>query len=454
MCRVAGCFGIFCLLLLVVQSAHTPAAPDDRENAFALPATDDGLPGEGPIRRYDWFRTLWEQRRAGFASEVTSKQDAVVFFGDSITQGWGPDFGGHFPGLHAANRGISGDTTRGMLIRLEEDVLALNPAAVVLLMGTNDLEELAEPEVIASNIDLIISALTNHNAKMPIVLCQVFPSSAALKRSVEDITKLNQLMAASVRDKPQVIVLDTWKLFADKQGNAKKTEFPDLLHPNRAGYAKWAKALNPILATLGFTETKPDDFRAESGFRSLFNGRDLTGWGYRPLPPRQLEARRRWRARNPDAPPWPIVDAPVWFTSASTPDGRYIAKNGRLIVATPAEGRRIQTLWTREEFPGDFTLKLDFRATPNADSGVFLRAPQLQCRDYLLAGPYTNLKHYRPQDWNELVVTVKNNVARCTCNGELLEKDFQLPDSGPIGLEGDRGQMEYRRIRIRRTPAD
>ena len=66
-------------------------------------------------------------------------------------------------------------------------------------------------------------------------------------------------------------------------------------------------------------------------------------------------------------------------------------------------------------------LKLEFRATPNADSGVYLRGPQLQCRDYALAGPYKNLKRYKPQDWNELVVTVQDGVAHATCNGEVLE---------------------------------
>ena len=93
------------------------------------------------------------------------------------------------------------------------------------------------------------------------------------------------------------------------------------------------------------------------------------------------------------------------------PDGRFVAKNGRLIVTTPPEPRRIQQIWTKREFPKDFVLKLEFRATPNADSGVFLRGPQLQCRDYPLAGPFTNLTKYKPQDWNEMIVTVQNGVA-------------------------------------------
>ncbi len=56
---------------------------------------------------------------------------------------------------------------------------------------------------------------------------------------------------------------------------------------------------------------------------------------------------------------------------------------------------------------------------------------------------------YKPQDWNELHVVVRNGVAHCTCNGEVLEAEYMIPASGPMGLEGDSGQMEYRRIRLR-----
>ena len=47
------------------------------------------------------------------------------------------------------------------------------------------------------------------------------------------------------------------------------------------------------------------------------------------------------------------------------------------------------------------------------------------------------------------IVEVKDGVAHCTCNGEVIEEAMKVPATGPIGLEGDRGQMEYRRIRIR-----
>jgi lysophospholipase L1-like esterase len=444
---------LMCSFALLICICPSSALAQDKsqvaKTAFDLPESDEGLPGAGPVRRYDWFKKLWSERRSKWAEQVEQDQGAIVFLGDSITQGW-RELDKNFAPAKIANRGISGDTTRGMLIRLKDDVLSLKPSAVVMLMGTNDLEENAEPETIAANVKLIVGELKKHNEKMPIVLCQVFPSSETKKRPADKIKKLNELCAAAVAFDSQITVLETWTLFANADGNAKLEEFPDLLHPNEVGYEKWGKALRPILATLGLIETEADNFRPEAGFVSLFNGKDLSGWCLLPTTPDQIKQRERWKNSDKGAPPWPIITERLELAGkTSTPDGRYVARNGRLIVTTPPEGRRIQQLWTSAQFSQDFTLKLEFRATPNADSGVFLRQPQLQCRDYPLAGPYKDLKHYRNGDWNELIVVAKGASAYCTCNGEVIEGAFKLPPTGPIGLEGDRGQLEYRRIRIR-----
>jgi lysophospholipase L1-like esterase len=441
-----------CIIALATPISGTAQnARPQSADPFAIPATDDGLPGAGPIRRYDWFQQLWRERRSAWAKERAKDQGAVVFLGDSITQLWGEALPAAFPGVKIANRGISGDTTRGVLIRLKDDVLVLEPKAVVLLIGTNDLDEGATPEIIAGNVKLILAALKAHSPRMPVILCQVFPSSASLRRPADQIKAVNTLYLAAVKNDAQVVPLDTWSLFADPNGDAKPSEFPDLLHPNRIGYAKWAAALDPLFATLRFTETVPDTFTLEEGFQSLFDGRDLTGWGYRPTSDADKEGAKRWQAADPNAAAWPFVTERADFDGkSSSPDGCFAVINGRLVVTTPPEGRKIQQLWTTGEFGDDFVLKLEFRATPNADSGVYVRGPQLQCRDYWLAGPFNNLKMYKPQDWNELVITVQKGVARATCNGEPLEGELKVPASGPIGLEGDRGQMEYRRIRIKR----
>lgn len=448
----------FLLALALTFPAASPRAQDHppastNAPSLQIPPTDEGLPGQGPIRRYDWFRELWLERRTRWASRVEQDQGSVVFLGDSITQGLGEDFSGWFPGVKTANRGISGDTSRGVLIRLPEDVLALHPQAVVLLIGTNDLEEKAEPESIAANLRLILARLTKHDPKLPIVLCQVFPSAAAKSRPADQIKKLNQLYAEAGKGNPQVILVETWPLFADAQGDAIAAQFPDRLHPNQAGYARWAAALRPLLATFGLLETEAYEFTPEPGFVSLFNGHDLTGWGFRPTSDADQESARKWQASDRHAPPWPIVKTAVRFDGrSSSPDGRFVAQHGRLIVTTPAEGRRIQQLATTQHFPKDFILRLEFRALPNADSGIFIRGRQLQCRDYPLAGPYKTLKNYRPGDWNEIEVTVKRGVAHCLCNGEVLEAAMKVPATGQIGLEGDRGQMEYRRLRLKQMP--
>src|SRR5947208_8089224 len=145
-----------------------------------------------------------------------------------------------------------------------------------------------------------------------------------------------------------------------------------------------------------------DEAKADAkGAIELFNGKDLTGWGYK--------SGERFDGK------------------AESDDKRFSAKDG-VIVVNPGKG--IKQLWTTKEFAGDFELRLEFRAAVNADSGLFVRDPQLQVRDYLVAGPYKNLKKYKPQDWNEIVVVVSGTPAHCTCNGEGLEAALNMPATG------------------------
>lgn len=183
-----------------------------------------------------------------------------------------------------------------------------------------------------------------------------------------------------------------------------------------------------ILCALS-TRGLADEWKPEAGFIALFNGTDLTGWCFKS---KTGEVTEKFDGKT-----------------AST-DGRYSAKDGILSVNPPVGvPRLVQQIWTKQEFPRDFVLKLEFRAGVNADSGIFIRKPQLQCRDYLVAGPYKELKSYKPQDWNIIEVIVKDGVAHCTCNGEVLEAALKLPPTGPVGLEGDRGLMEYRHIQVK-----
>ena len=172
-----------------------------------------------------------------------------------------------------------------------------------------------------------------------------------------------------------------------------------------------------IPATLSL---RADDAKPAAGVIELYNGKDLTGWGYKT-------------GENFDG-------------KTESDDNRYSATGDEIIVHP---GKGIRQLWTTRKFPKDFELRLEFRAAVNADSGLFVRGPQLQVRDYLVAGPYKKLKNYKAQDWNEIIVTVKGTVAHCVCNGEVLEDALKIPATGGIGLEADRGQMEYRNLKLK-----
>ena len=122
-----------------------------------------------------------------------------------------------------------------------------------------------------------------------------------------------------------------------------------------------------------------------------------------------------------------------------------------ITLALSCEGREIETV---ESFDGDFTLRLEFRASKDANSGLHLRdkavAHQLQIRDYPRVGPYKDLKNYKDGDWNAIEVIVRGNKAHCTCNGELLEAALVIPGMGPIALQSEVNVIEYRNIQIKR----
>ena len=134
-------------------------------------------------------------------------------------------------------------------------------------------------------------------------------------------------------------------------------------------------SLVALLSVSLATVVHADDWQPEPGFRSLFNGRDLTGWCFRAKVDRKSPR---------------VGDVTEKFDgkTESSDAGRYSARDGILTVNFPkGQERLVAQLYTVEEFPKDFILKLEFRASVNADSGIFIRKPQLQCRDYLWPAP-------------------------------------------------------------------
>ena len=247
---------LFTLLLLIAGGSNPLLAQNATNAAVAADVSQYPkdpsvlLPGKGPVASWTGLPKLWAQRHAEWARTADQDKGAVVFLGDSITQGWN-SLARDFPDLHVANRGIGGDTTRGVLYRMNADVLALKPRAVVLLIGTNDIGNGANPDDVADNIEAIVQALRTSNPDMPIIVCRVMPRSDQNQRFVNNIEKLNGLIDGLVNTQPGVVECDTWSIFAAPNGGCQPADFHiDLLHLNMTGYEKWQAALKPVFAKL------------------------------------------------------------------------------------------------------------------------------------------------------------------------------------------------------------
>ncbi|HLZ54252.1 MAG TPA: SGNH/GDSL hydrolase family protein [Verrucomicrobiae bacterium] len=252
---------LFALLLSATNGSLTVLAQETMQTAAVAdvsqyPKDPTLLPGKGPAATWSGLPKLWAQRHAEWARTADQDKGAVVFLGDSITQGWHA-LANAFPHLKVANRGIGGDTTRGVLYRLKADVLDLDPKAIVLLIGTNDIGNGAKPEDVADNIEAILQEIKKFNPNLPVIVCEVMPRADRGQHPADRIEKLNALVAAAIKNDPQFTLCDTWSIYADKNGDCPNDEFPDLLHPNATGYAKWAAALKPILAKLNLPTPTP-----------------------------------------------------------------------------------------------------------------------------------------------------------------------------------------------------
>lgn len=237
----------FLCLLLALGCAG--AAEQDAPTPYPDAKNEAAWPGTGPIRCFDWM----VHNRAAFWKRRTADQGAIVFVGDSLTGNWKPaEFTAAFPGMKVANRGIGGDVTRGVLFRLEEDVLALKPAAMVLCIGSNDLSAHAPTAGIMANISAIIDQARKPNPKLPIVLCTIAPRDAPNAPTKPGAHKdINERITAYATGKPDLVLLDLYTVLSGPDGTMAPEDFAkDKIHLAGPGYAKWAAALQPILAKL------------------------------------------------------------------------------------------------------------------------------------------------------------------------------------------------------------
>lgn len=173
----------------------------------------------------------------------------VVFLGDSITDYWGSKAGKWFPYAGWINRGIGGQTTAQLLLRMREDVIALHPKAVVLEGGGNDMRLGFTPQEIRDRLLTMGELAEKHHLEVFVSAmtptCDCFRPLSGL-RTVPRIHELNRLIKDMCVEHGWHFV-DTNSPLADAEGRMRRELTTDGVHPNDEGYARLAPVLEASL---------------------------------------------------------------------------------------------------------------------------------------------------------------------------------------------------------------
>lgn len=231
----------------LASPAPAPAAKVHVDASSARPKQDDGR-----------FLRMHES----FLARAASGPVGLLFLGDSITEHWAnraPDVWEKYYGRwHPANFGIGGDQTMGVIWRIEHGELDhIQPRVVVLLLGTNntathDGREIAEADA------KIISLIRQHLPDTRVLLLAIFPRGPRDSKNgnPEDwearmaVIRDANARLARLDDGDHVRFLDINHVFVDADGHIPDAIMPDHLHPSKAGYERWAAAMQPLLTEM------------------------------------------------------------------------------------------------------------------------------------------------------------------------------------------------------------
>jgi lysophospholipase L1-like esterase len=198
-------------------------------------------------------------RHQAFLNTATNEDFDILFLGDSITDlinvdndgqgnpgGKGP-FNKYFGDVKVANFGISGDTTQGVLWRLQNgEGQGHKPKAVMLMIGTNNTGNGSGAEI-AEGIGAIVLELRKDFADAKIMLLAIFPRgsgrSDSNRRKCEEANKI----IARLDDKTHVFFTDINSKFLNENGGLIGFRTTDNLHPVEEGYEIWASSVAPTL---------------------------------------------------------------------------------------------------------------------------------------------------------------------------------------------------------------
>jgi lysophospholipase L1-like esterase len=178
-------------------------------------------------------------------------EQRVVFMGNSITEGWVKYWPSMFAGKPYVGRGIGGQTTPQMLVRFHADVVALHPAVVVILAGTNDIAGNTGPStnaMIQQNLQAMTEIARANGIR--VVLCSILPVfDYPWRPGLQPAPRIVAINAwlKSYAARVGATYLDYHAAMADARQGLRAELGGDGVHPNEAGYRIMAALVEPAI---------------------------------------------------------------------------------------------------------------------------------------------------------------------------------------------------------------
>ncbi|MBA4161442.1 MAG: GDSL family lipase [Novosphingobium sp.] len=239
---------LLAIALALAALTAASAAQARQESTPPIPETamlDDPCAGRAATVYSPGTDWAWLCRYHAANQALAGKAVDVVLIGDSITEGWANQDPGFFVG-GIVGRGISGQTSPQLLVRFWQDVVALRPKVVHIMIGTNDIAGNTGPTSPEAYKNAIRAMVTLAKANHIVVILGSIPpadrfSWAPQHRPAPTVAALN-LWLKDYAAAEGLVYADYHSALAGPNGEFPPALAPDGVHPNEAGYA----AMRPI----------------------------------------------------------------------------------------------------------------------------------------------------------------------------------------------------------------
>jgi lysophospholipase L1-like esterase len=189
---------------------------------------------------FEFLQQYYKDKSAGFAEEnKTLGEVDVAFIGDSLTDGY--DLKTYYPDMKVINRGIGGDTTHGVLARLDTSVIEPAPRVVVMMIGTNNLGDMF------TDYEEILIKLKSELPDTMVVILSIPPASGEYVERNGQIA-INNVKIKSLAEKYDYAYVDVFTPLFDFERNELRAEYTtDGIHFTPLGYEVITAEVKPVL---------------------------------------------------------------------------------------------------------------------------------------------------------------------------------------------------------------